>query len=68
MDYLEFSTQREAKAEIATMKGWDAEAQHLTLYNGDADGDHKRLVWVIAAREIGTRGDWRYMRADGFVR
>lgn len=59
-DIKKFGTRKEAKAEIATMHGWDAVAIKMDTYNKDGE-----LVqdWVIECDKLG-----QYLREDGFVR
>lgn len=56
MDYATYTTKREALAHIASMRGWDARPERLSL--GESVGDQ----WVIRCN------GHRYLRTDGFVR
>ena len=65
MDYLEFPTRLAAQKEAATMRGWQIRVLRLHLV--DHEGNRRR-PWIIAARAIGSTGDWLYLMQDGYVR
>lgn len=64
-DYQEFESRNAALAEVKRMRGWDAKAIRLHLV--DHEGNRRR-PWIVACREIGSKGDWLYLRRDGYVR
>ena len=61
MNYQTFKTRKQAKMEIAKMRGWAARPRHFYLPE-DPNANHEGYAWVIEC-------DGRlYLRADGYVR
>jgi len=64
MKYQTFRTRKEANAEIAKMRGWNAKAIKLYIPD-DPKANRSGDVWVIQARTANE--DYAYMRADGHI-